>query len=86
MSQPNAQEHGQPNRRDGSNKGDGKFLFINSKKQKHNNNCLFQDSADTLREEIKKYEISIDKLKEENLKLRSQKVKMSSSNDSMQLI
>lgn len=69
-----------------SNKGDGKFLFINSKKQKYNNNYLFQSNIDTLKEEIKKYEVSIDKLKEENLKLRSQKIKLSSSNDSMHLI
>lgn len=64
-----------------SNQGDGKFLFINSKKQKYNNNTfLFQSSVDNIRQEITKYEISIEKLKEENLRLRSQKIKLSSSN------
>jgi hypothetical protein len=38
-----------------SNNGDGKFLVINSKKQKINNNYLFLSSIDALREEIKKY-------------------------------
>ena len=47
-----------------SNQGDSKFLVINSKKQKQNNNYLFLSSTDAIRDEIKKYEISIEKLKD----------------------
>lgn len=38
-----------------SNRGEGKFLFINSKKQKVNNNYLFQNSVSNLHQDIKKY-------------------------------
>jgi hypothetical protein len=73
-------------KRVGSNKGDDKFLYINSKKQKYNNNYMFLSDSGALKEEIRKYEISVDKLKEENLRLRSEKVKLTSTNESMQLI
>ena len=68
-------------------KNHDKFLVINSKKQTRNSkDYTFLNDMEKLQKTITAYEASIDRLKQENLKLRSQKIQLSSTNQRMELI